>query len=153
GTTRHTGSTCPAWSCSQARPPTLATAATLGTLSAPQSLSQIVGGVDQADYYKFTLAADARVSVRVSGLSEGVTVGLIADRDGNGSIDFYEMLAEFNFSSQDDSSFSQEVSAGTYYVRVVPLNGDGRYGTAYKLDLSSAALPGSPSADPGSTLA
>jgi|GEM_PF-2281776 len=129
---------------------TLNTAFNLGSLSGTRTLRDYVGVLDnELDIYRFTLTQNTDVGFTFSGLSESVSVGLIADRNGNGVIDSGERIDSGNGGSSG-GSFSEALPAGTYFVAVETFFSN--RSTQYELSLNAVARPGNVSPDPGSTL-
>lgn len=119
---------------------TMSTAYDVGILSSSQSLGGSVGGFDPSDVIKFTLTTQSSVTVGLSGLrsdidlalynSSGQRIGL-SDKGGSAS-----------------ESISQTLSAGVYYVLVVPWR---TASSSYTLSLSATATAPPASTTPPTT--
>ena len=98
----------------------------LGTLTVPSftQRSDYVDGIDQKDFYRFTLDAMRDVTITLSGLSSNAD--LLLQDDAGGTI-----ASSSNGSSVDDQ-IAQVLSAGTYFVRV---KHGGGAGTNYDLSV------------------
>lgn len=120
---------------------TLAAAQDLGSLSTTQTLSGAVSGADTQDYYKFTLAADAQFTTRLSGLADDANLQLL---DGAGQV-----LADSTNAGAAEEAINRPLSAGAYYLRVYRASGD----TAYQLSLAAAPVGASSPSGDGNTLA
>ncbi|MFW5693385.1 MAG: S8 family serine peptidase, partial [Thermoguttaceae bacterium] len=84
----------------------------LGSLAAPRTLEETVGGEDSADYYRFRLDADAEVAMRLTGLRADVDLYLFGS-DGR------ELARSWNGGSRDES-LHLSLDAGEYVVLVKP---------------------------------
>jgi RHS repeat-associated protein len=104
---------------------------------------------DFSDYYKFTIADNSTVNLKLSGLSEDANLSLLNNRGTN-------ILTSINTGSSDEN-ISRNLQKGTYFVRVD--GGIGLFGfpgapgspsnakiTNYKLDVSAVSI-GAPPAD------
>ncbi|MGF1492760.1 MAG: S8 family serine peptidase [Microcoleaceae cyanobacterium] len=116
-------------------PGVLDTAIDLGLLNADQSVSDFVGDSDPVDIYSFTLNRSEDVSITLEDLGTDADLQLIEDLNGNGVIDFGEVIESSTRSgSTSEEIFQNDLSAGTYFVRVFQFSGD----TDYTLNLSPA---------------
>ena len=87
---------------------------------------------DRDDYYKFTLAENSTVNLKLSGLSENADLYLLSS-NGN--------RIEYSVQSRNvDESISLNLKADTYYVQV----SSNDPGTTYKLDASAVSLGAAP---------
>lgn len=122
---------------------TLQAARDLGALTTSQNIQDFVGTSDTNDYYRFTLAASATVSLRLDGLSENADVQLLGS---NSAV----LASSVNIGTTADI-VSRLLNAGTYYVRVYP---NGNAHSNYTLVLSSvlAPTPPPPTTDAGNTM-
>lgn len=102
--------------------------------SGTRTLRDYVGVLDSSDIYRFTLTEDSDVGFTLRGLSETISVSLVADQNNNGVIDRGETLESETAGASGDS-FSEALSAGTYFV-VVDTFFNNR-STQYELALSS----------------
>ncbi|MEQ8785303.1 MAG: CARDB domain-containing protein [Pirellulaceae bacterium] len=134
---------------------TFAEAHDLGALSATQTITQIVGAGDVADFYRFDVDENTRIRVRLGDTRDSLDIQLVADFNADGDIDFDDILAEQNvgptLGAGADGWFEQDLTAGTYFLHVAPDNFDDN--TFYRLELSTAPLPADAMGDPGDTLA
>lgn len=129
----------------------LSTARDLGIVGSV-AVNDSVGVDNPQDLYRFTLSADSEFSLLLDGLSADADVELIQDFDNNGlfeqGIDFSEAIA----ASAEPGNTSEAIaftnlSAGTYFVRVLQYEGD----TSYNLSLN-ASLFAPPSDEVGNDL-
>ncbi len=111
---------------------TIATARDLGTLAAPQTVVDVVGGGDEADVYKFQLTQPAAFAADFSRLHEGLRAELYRDDDADGQFDSGERLT--SRVSGSEFTLTDDVDAGTYFLRVSPSSTT--QNTSYQLQLS-----------------
>ncbi|WP_088892734.1 pre-peptidase C-terminal domain-containing protein [Leptolyngbya ohadii] len=104
--------------------------------SASSSFIDWVGGADLDDFYRFTLNRTGQLSVSVVPTSGNVTLNLIQDADGNGTIDPSELVSSSSNSPTAAETLSGMLSSGTYFLQVKQAIGD----TNYTLSLSLAPL-------------
>ena len=106
---------------------------------------------DYYDYYKFTIADNSTVNLKLSGLSEDANLSLL---NSGGSI----ILSSRNTGSSDEN-ISRNLQKGTYYVQVE--GGYGLFGgfgasdakgTNYKLDVSAVSIGTPPVDNAGETI-
>jgi uncharacterized membrane protein len=115
---------------------TLAAARNLGALSGDSSYSDFVGAVDTADYYRFALDQLSKLTVGLSGLTADANVQIIQDKNNNGIVDKTDTLATGANKGLADESLVTQLSAGTYFVRVLAVGN-----TDYDLALNAQATP------------
>ncbi|HEY9628118.1 MAG TPA: hypothetical protein V6C84_12535 [Coleofasciculaceae cyanobacterium] len=100
---------------------TLPTARDMGVLSSTFSAKEHVGIIDSDDFYKFTLNDAKTLQARVTATSTNTRIDLIRDTNGNGLIDNNEVVeSDTNSSSTFLSNITEDLQAGTYFVRVRP---------------------------------
>lgn len=98
---------------------TIRTAANLGVLGT-RTARDYVGTLDTDDFYRFSIGQTRTVEVTsITQSSFGLDVDLIADRNNNGLVDSGEIL-DGRDTSGLSRSFSEELTAGTYFLRVLP---------------------------------
>ncbi|NGZ28354.1 MAG: hypothetical protein G8345_15875, partial [Magnetococcales bacterium] len=102
-------------------------AQSIGALAGSQTYYGWVGSTDVNDYYRFTLGATSFVNILLDDLSANADVQLLS---GSGSILAFPGLAD-----TASETLSQQLAAGTYFVRVLQNVGD----TTYSLTLSAAS--------------
>ncbi|MGI0487110.1 S8 family serine peptidase [Pantanalinema rosaneae CENA516] len=107
---------------------TLATARDLGILNTLQTFDDFVGAADTNDYYRFTLDRTALFDLDLTGLSSDADVQLLSS---SGAIIASSIAAGIN-----PESITRTLTAGTYYIRVFPYNGD----TNYTLQVTAAPV-------------
>ncbi|MCF3569017.1 PPC domain-containing protein [Planktothrix agardhii 1806] len=108
---------------------TINTAQDIGTLGATAvTKTDWVGDIDTEDYYKFSLTGNSTLNLNLSGLTQNADLYLI---DSNGSD-----IAYSNQAGKTDESILNNLTPGTYYVRV---NSNGE-DTNYNLKLSATAI-------------
>ncbi len=114
---------------------TLPTARDIGVLSGTFSAKEHVGIIDSDDFYKFTLNNAATLQARVTATSTNTRIDLIRDTNGNGLIDNNEVVeSDTNSSTTFLSNITEDLQAGTYFVRVRPQTT--RRSTNYTLSLT-----------------
>jgi hypothetical protein len=108
---------------------TTSTARDIGTLGENQTFNDFVSPSDTNDYYRFVIASQTTVSLRLDGLQADADVQLLS---ASGSV-----LARSNRYGIEAESISRSLAAGTYMVRVYP------YWTAstpYTLNLAAGTV-------------
>lgn len=118
---------------------TLATAQDLGILNGVQVVSDFVGDVDVEDYYRFTLDQTSDLYLSLDGLSADADLELIQDINGDGFVDFNEVLnGSYRASSTSEEITQFNLFPGTYFVNVYQFwPGDN---TNYNLTLSTTPI-------------
>jgi hypothetical protein len=71
----------------------------------------------------------------LTGLSDSVEADLIYDSNGNGQVDYYEILKSDYGYSNDNASISSPLGQATYFIRVRTCSSDDN--TRYSLWLSA----------------
>ncbi len=99
-------------------------------------MSDFVGDLDVEDYYRFTLDQTSDLYLSLDGLSADADVELIQDINGDGFVDFNEVLNRSSQASNTSEEMTQfNLSPGTYFVNVYQFwLGDN---TTYNLTLST----------------
>lgn len=115
---------------------TLATALDIGTLSTLQTFNDFVGAADPNDYYRFTLDSTAAFNLDLTGLSSDADVHLLSS---SGAVIASSIAAGIN-----PESITRTLTAGTYYLRIFPYNGD----TNYTLEVAASPIDLPPGYDP-----
>ncbi|MCO6454925.1 MAG: hypothetical protein J5I93_06465, partial [Pirellulaceae bacterium] len=131
---------------------TFGTALPLGTLvSTAVSYQDMYGVRDTVDYYKFTIDQPREVRVDLTGRREGGYMRLIADLNGNGTLDGGEELRNAGTPGSGDANITQDLEAGEYFVQVVRYYNE--HITPYTLTVTPGTViePTTPQ-DPGETL-
>ncbi|MDM3852567.1 MAG: pre-peptidase C-terminal domain-containing protein [Aphanizomenon gracile PMC627.10] len=109
------------------------------------TLGEVIKTVDDQianssfNYYKFTLAENSTVNLKLSGLSQDVSIYLLSS-NGN-------RIEYSNQPENADESISKNLKADTYYLQV-----SGGTGTTYKLDASAISLGAFPVDNAGQTI-
>ncbi|MEG4503550.1 S8 family serine peptidase [Microcoleus sp. F6_B4] len=103
------------------------------------SLTDFVGIGDRENFYRFELNTKSNFSLRLDGLRADADVDLIQDRNGNGIVDFGE-LVDFSLESGTvpDVINVPNLASGTYYVRVYSFLDNS---TNYNLNLFATSVP------------
>lgn len=95
------------------------------------------GSLDEADsIYRLQLRQRSSFSLKLQSWGANADVELIQDRDRNGQADLGETIASSRAVSTTDSIAIQGLSAGTYYLRVMPKTDE-----AMRYRLQVAATP------------
>ncbi|NJR60233.1 MAG: hypothetical protein HC769_16170 [Cyanobacteria bacterium CRU_2_1] len=85
----------------------------------PATFSDLVGKLDNSDYYKFTLNQQGNFNAVVTGLSNFIRLNLFRDTNGNNSVDNNDIRVDFdNGSSTDTANVGTTLAAGTYFIQV-----------------------------------
>ncbi|BAU09863.1 hypothetical protein LEP3755_03380 [Leptolyngbya sp. NIES-3755] len=105
---------------------TLSTARAIAVSATTTSYQDFVGSVDTNDYYRFTLTDTRNFSLGLTGLTADADVSLL---NSTGSF-----IAGSSLGGTSAESIAQQLTAGTYYIRVYPYSGD----TNYTLSVSAA---------------
>ncbi|WP_353671868.1 S8 family serine peptidase [Synechocystis sp. LKSZ1] len=108
---------------------TLATARSITLSSTPTNFSDYVGAEDTNDYYRFSLSKTSDFNLSLSGLVSDADVQLL-DSNGNS-------LQTAQARGTGTESITQQLSAGTYYIRVYPYSNSN---TDYILGLSATEV-------------
>ncbi|MBM0744200.1 tandem-95 repeat protein [Phormidium sp. CLA17] len=113
---------------------TPATAFNLGSgLGQSATYRDRVGGLDPNDYYRFDITNATQVSLSLTNLTGNVDLQLL---DGSGNT----ILGSSTLNGLSPESLTQQLAAGTYYVRVLPaLNQAGSY--TLSINTGSAPVP------------
>lgn len=127
----------------------LNTAHSLGKLSGKSTAKDLVGAIDQTDYYQFTLKQISDFSATLSRVSESVSMSLIFDANSNGFLDGEETIASGYGSTFSNDSISETLPPGTYFIKV---ESSSYNNTLYDLNLSTVAKPSNLLTDPGNSL-
>ena len=107
---------------------TLTGALDIGVLQENRAFSDFVGLGDRNDIYRFSLDAPATVNLAIEGLKAG-TILMLVDDDGDGNGDggiltsavpgqIDEVVASLTGENVTSGTISQNLLAGTYFVRV-----------------------------------
>ncbi|WP_275415822.1 calcium-binding protein [Leptolyngbya sp. CCY15150] len=115
---------------------TLSQAFDLGMLPRQRILRDYVGDLDPVDYYTFTLTQKSNFAFEASGQTANTTVLIGSDRNGNGIYDNGETVGGFNFGVVNGTTYSQDLSAGTY-ILFVGRNASAANSTHYTLALTT----------------
>jgi Calpain family cysteine protease/Bacterial pre-peptidase C-terminal domain len=108
---------------------TLTTANNFGTLNGNKKVTDYVGSIDTNDYYRFSVSDRSSLNLIVNGMSANADVQFL---DSNGNV-----LQSATNTGTTAESISRTLDAGTYYVRVFPVNG---VNTNYTLDLTARLM-------------
>ncbi|NJN12549.1 MAG: hypothetical protein HC815_33155 [Richelia sp. RM1_1_1] len=111
------------------------TATDIGTLSATAlTINDSVGNNNSSDYYKFELAENSTVNLKLSELSANATLYLY-NSDGS-----RELIRSSN-SDNANEIITRNLQVGTYHIRVADASNNG---TTYKLEASATSLGATP---------
>ena len=121
---------------------TLSAAKNLTLTTTPTTQSDWVGALDTNDFYRFTLSSYSRLNGKSYGATAPIELQLIQDKNNNNTIDSGEVLRSNLFDANSISSYSNDLSSGTYFLRVSP--GTSTAETNYKVDLSAEAVNAAP---------
>ncbi len=111
----------------------LESAQLLGLRSRPLKLSDRLGEDDKI--YRLQLRQRSSFNLKLRSFGANADVELIQDRDGDGRAELGETIASSRASEGLDAIDIQGLSAGTYYLRVLPKSDDEM---RYRLRLSAA---------------
>ena len=128
---------------------TSSAALNLGTLSGARVLTDLVGELDEVDYYTFTLDQISNVSAQIRGLSQSVNLQLFYDSNNNGVFEESRFASEIG-SASSEIFFGDVLPTGRYLV-LVDNTQIGRTNTRYELTLNQTPNPGNLATDPGGT--
>lgn len=121
----------------------------LGNLNTPKLAQDLIGTVDETDFYKFSLSQISGFSASLSHLKRPTSMTLYFDRNHNNLADSDEIVTS-TYSWGDATNLLLDLPEGTYFLSV---NDAGWYGggnTCYNLTLAQTPKPSSLSADPPS---
>jgi hypothetical protein len=119
---------------------TPATARNVGTLAGTKTFddwaSGPFGGVisDKVDLYKVTLASTRTLAAKLTGSTPGQDLALqiFRDKNNNGKLDSNELIAATDHRDSPNEQITRSLAAGTYFVRVVGVNGETNYHLSLK---------------------
>jgi hypothetical protein len=120
---------------------TTATARNVGALAGTRvfddwASQEYLGGIsDRVDLYKFSLTSTKSVTARTTGVLSGEDLALQIYRDANnnGILEANELVAATDKPNSPNEQLVRSLGAGTYFARVVGVNGD----TNYRLSLTA----------------
>ncbi|MBL1175027.1 CARDB domain-containing protein [Pantanalinema sp. GBBB05] len=95
------------------------------------TFSDWVGALDTNDYYRFTLSTLSNFNLTLNGLSSDADVALL---NASGVA-----IASSTAGSNAAELITQQLVAGTYYIRVYPYSGE----TTYNLNVAATGVPAS----------
>jgi hypothetical protein len=120
----------------------IATAFDLGTVDASIKISEdTISNTDSLGYYKFKIAENSKLNIKLSGLSQNVDLFLL-------NADESQIPTQSVFGGNVDENIIQNLKAGSYYFYV---RGGGT-GTNYKLETSAISLGAIPVDNAGNSL-
>jgi Calpain family cysteine protease/Bacterial pre-peptidase C-terminal domain len=108
---------------------TLNSAKNFNTLNGNKKVTDYVGSIDTDDYYRFSVSDRSSLNLTVNGMSANADVQFL-DRNGN-------VLQSSTNTGTTAESIGRTIDAGTYYVRVFPVDGSN---TNYNLDLTARLM-------------
>ncbi|NJL21645.1 MAG: hypothetical protein HC895_13810, partial [Leptolyngbyaceae cyanobacterium SM1_3_5] len=111
----------------------LDSAQSLKVRSNPVRLSDRLG--DDHKLYQFNLKQRSRFSLNLRSFGANADVELIQDRDRDGRAELGETVASSRSTSRLDAIDIQGLSAGTYFLRVLPKSDDAM---RYRLQVAAA---------------
>lgn len=109
---------------------TIPTANDLSVLIGTRIEKDFIGGIDLNDFFRFELTDNSNFDLTLRGLSLDANLTLL-DNQGN-------TIESFTAGENTDGSISQDLDAGTYYIRVFKLGADT---TPYELEVSAIPIP------------
>ncbi len=95
------------------------TARDLNILVGNRSFNDFLSDIDTFDYYRFELNKDSSFNLEIEGLDRNAGV-ILYDNQG-------QVIKSVTATSQDGTSFNEELEAGDYFVRVANFRGDNFY--------------------------
>lgn len=120
----------------------ITTALDIGTVDTSiKVFEDIISNADSIGYYKFAIAENSKLNIKLSGLSQNVNLFLL-NADGS-------QITQSSASGNADENIIQNLRAGSYYFYV----GGGGTGTNYKIETSAIALGPIPVDNAGNTIA
>jgi hypothetical protein len=124
----------------------LTSAREVGSLQGRVSFTDLVGGSDPSDFYRFDMPITGAVNIALNRLGSNVDLRLIQDVNNNGAVDEGEILASSNNSSTNSEQIVVVLGPGTYFVEAVGLSeslfssGGGGYTLELTSDLAGGTL-------------
>lgn len=122
----------------------LTTARNIGTLTGTRTINDFISEQDGTDYYRFNVTTPGSLTLRLDGMTADGDLYLIRDINNNGLVETNEIIAVSATDGTSSETIFNDLTAGTYYVRVNQYSGN----TNYKLNLSMVAMR----PEPGNTL-
>jgi trimeric autotransporter adhesin len=108
---------------------TLATARLITLGTTPQIFNDSIGNGDLNDYYRFTLTESRSFQLGLSGLSSDADVQLLNSSGVS--------IGSSSNSGTSSEAIDQQLTAGTYYIRVYPYSGATNYSLSLSTSISS----------------
>jgi hypothetical protein len=89
---------------------------------------------DTADVYKFSLSSTRAFSAKLVGVLSGqdLDLQLYRDKNNDGVLSSNELISSSHHLNSPNEQISKSLGAGTYYVKVVGLNGETNYHLSLK---------------------
>ena len=89
---------------------------------------------DTADVYKFSLSSTRTFSAKMIGVIDGqdLDLQLYRDKNNDGVLSSSELITSSHKVNSPNESLSKSLAAGTYFVKVVGLNGETNYHLSLK---------------------
>lgn len=120
-----------------------------GTLSTPKLAQDLIGKLDETDFYKFSLGQISTVSVSLSHLKRQTSMTLYFDRNQNNVADSDEAVTSA-YGWGNSASLVADLPEGTYFLSVNDADWYNSGNTRYNLTLAQTPKPSNLSADPPS---
>jgi hypothetical protein len=109
--------------------PVLTTAQDLGILENAQILQDELNNANPDDFYRFEITTTVDIDLVLYGLSSDADLELIQDLNGNGAVEYDEVLAGSYAGGSQTEQISRMLEPGVYYLNVTQYSGE----TAYNL--------------------
>ncbi len=120
-----------------------------GVLNSPKVVQELIGRLDETDFYRFTIDQISAVSANLSHLKRSTSMALYFDRNSNGLADGDETVTSA-YSWGETANLSLDLPKGTYFLSVNNADGYNGGNTLYNLTLAQTPKPSSLAADPAS---
>lgn len=111
-----------------------------GLLSGIKNISDSVNDAAPVDIYGFSLDKNNDFSLTLDGLSADADVYLVQDSNGNGQIEYEEVIASSDNGGTNSETINSFLSLGKYFVVVQQFEGN----TNYNLNLSATPFTTAP---------
>lgn len=120
-----------------------------GELSSAKFAQDLIGKLDETDFYKFSLSQISGFSASLSNLKRATTMTLYFDRNNNNLADSNEVVTSA-YSWGDTANLLLDLPAGSYFLSVNDAEGYHGGNTRYNLALAQTPKPSNLSTDPPS---
>lgn len=120
-----------------------------GVLSTPKIAQDLIGQLDDTDFYKFTLDQISAVSASLSHLKRATSITLYCDQNNNGLVDGNEAVTS-TYAWGETANLLLDLPQGSYFLSINNADGYSAGNTRYNLTLAQTPKPSNLLSDPAS---